>query len=415
MKRSTQIAVLVVCLVAAAGVIVVKSPGLRGAIGLNPPNSAHKSAANGTNMPPAPLVSVVKAETRDFKDQISLTGSLVPREEVLVSAEVDGFAINALHADVGDHVAAGTVLANLSQDQLKAQIAQNNAAVVRASAAIAQAEATIAQVKAGVVQSAGDLSRITKLRGGPAFAQATYDQKLAAADAAKAQLNAANQALAAAQSDKIAQEAAGQQLNIKLAETSIKAPVAGIISQRNAQIGAMASAAGGPLFRIIRDGKIELAADVPEQDLARLRPNMPAIITAVGTPPVKGHIRLISPAIDPITRLGQVRIAVDDPQAAAALGLHSGAFAHAVVTLAARQSVGVPATSVITGVAGSSLMVVADNKVQRQDVVLGVTNGDWTEIRSGLQPGALVMQRAEGFFRTGDVVRPEMSKKVGPS
>ena len=415
MKRSAQITVLALCLVAAAGVFVLKSPGLRADMGLAAPQSTSSSAAKGSIIPPAPLVSVVKAETRDFKDQIALTGSLVPREEVLVSAEVDGFAIDALHADVGDRVAQGAVLANLSQDQLKAQIAQNNAAVVRAGATIAQAKATIAQVKASEVQTAGDLARITKLRGGPAFAQATYDQKLAAADAAKAQLNAARQALAAAQSDKIAQEAAGQQLNIKLAETSIKAPVAGIISQRNAQIGAMASAAGGPLFRIIRDGRIELAADVPEQDLARLRPGMPAVITAVGTAPVKGHIRLISPAIDATTRLGQVRIAVDDLQAAASLGLHSGAFAHALVTLAARQSVGVPATSVITGVAGSSLMVVDDTKVRRQDVVLGITNGSWTEIRSGLQPGAMVMQRAEGFFRTGDVVRPEISKKVGPS
>ncbi len=408
MKRSTQVAVLVVCLVAAAGVVVFKTTSSRAE---HAPSSAARVAAT----PPPPLVTVVKAETRDFKDQIALTGSLVAREEVLVSAEVDGFAIVALHADVGDHVAKGAVLANLSQDQLKAQIAQNNAAVVRAVAAIAQAQATIAQVKASVVQTAGDLVRITRLRNSPAFAQATYDQKLAAADAAKAQLNAAQQALAAAQSDKIAQEAAGQQLAIKLAETSIKAPVAGIISQRNAQIGAMASAAGGPLFRIIRDGKIELAADVPEQDLARLRPNMPALITAVGTAPVKGHIRLISPAIDATTRLGQVRIAVDDPQAAAAQGLHSGAFAHAVVTIAERQSVGVPATSVITGPAGSSLLVVKGTQVARQTVAQGVTNGDWTEIRSGLKPGVMVMQRAEGFFRTGDVVRPEVSNKVGPS
>ncbi len=415
MKRSTQMAIFAVCLVAAVGVVVMKSPGLRADLAAHWQGHPAKVAAAASAQPPAPLVTVVKATTRSFRDQVALTGSLVAREEVLVSAQVDGFAIRALDADVGDHVAAGAVLARLSQDQLQAQIAQNNAAITRAGAAIAQAAATIAQVKASVVQSAGDLVRMQHLRNSPAFAQATYDQKLAAADAAKAQLAAAQQALAAAQSDKISQIAAGKQLAIKLADTTITAPVAGVISQRNAQIGAIASAASGPLFRIIRDDKIELAADVPEQDLARLRTGMAATLTAVGAAPVKGHIRLISPAIDPATRLGQIRIAVDDPVAAAAQGLHIGAFAHALVIVANRQSVGVPATAVMTDVDGASVLVIEGNKVARKQVKLGVTNGDWTEVRSGLPPGAIVMQRAEGFFRTGDRVRPEFSTKVGPS
>ena len=415
MKRSTQSIILIASLAVAAGVVVMKSPKLRADLAAHLPGHGAKVVAAAPAMPPAPLVTVVKVAARDFKDQVALTGSLVPREEVLVSAQVDGFAITALHADVGDHVAAGAVLARLSQDQLQAQIAQNNAAITRASAAIAQAQATIAQVKASVVQSAGDLVRMQRLRNSPAFAQATYDQKLATADAAKAQLAAAQQALAAAEADKISQIAAGKQLAIKLTETTITAPVAGVISQRNAQIGAIASAAGGPLFRIIRDDKIELAADVPEQDLARLRTGMVATLTAVGASPVKAHIRLISPAIDPATRLGQVRIAVDDPEAAAAEGLHSGAFAHALVVVAERQSVGVPATSVMTGVDGASVLVITDDKVQRKPVTLGVTNGDWSEVRSGLQPDAIVMQRAEGFFRSGDNVRPQFSPKVGPS
>ena len=61
-----------------------------------------------------------------------------------------------------------------------------------------------------------------------------------------------------------------REIEVRLSRTEIKAPVAGIVSRKTARIGATASSVGDPLFRIIKDGEIELEGEVPETQVTRL-------------------------------------------------------------------------------------------------------------------------------------------------
>src|SRR5664279_1859341 len=101
-----------------------------------------------------PAVTVTEAKKISFVDNVLVTGSLVPREEVLVSPEIDGYRLTELLAEEGDHVQKGQVLAKLSREILEAQLAQNTASLSKTQAAedqvrnqITESEATLRQVQ----------------------------------------------------------------------------------------------------------------------------------------------------------------------------------------------------------------------------------------------------------------------------
>jgi multidrug efflux pump subunit AcrA (membrane-fusion protein) len=107
----------------------------------------------------APAITVSKVTTNDFVETAAVSGSLIPREEILVSPEIEGLRVLELLADEGDHVTKGQVLARLVSEQIDAQLAQNQANLARSNAAIAQAESQIVQAEAQAKEAAAQLER----------------------------------------------------------------------------------------------------------------------------------------------------------------------------------------------------------------------------------------------------------------
>ncbi|MBV8449290.1 MAG: efflux RND transporter periplasmic adaptor subunit [Hyphomicrobiales bacterium] len=366
-----------------------------------PASPALAGETNATGLPPAPAVTVVKSAAHEFVDRFFVSGTLVPRDEAMVGAQIDGLRIVELLADDGDHVAKGQVLARLDRNQLDALVAENDAALTRADAAITQATSQIGQYEAGLTQAQAELDRARKLDV-QIVTQATLDQKIAAFRTAQSLLAAGKGALAVAEADKASREAERRELMVRIDRTEVKAPVAGIISRRTARLGAVALSASDALFRIITDGAVELEADVPEQWLARLKVGMPSKIGLPGIEgEVEGNVRLVSEEVDKATRLGKVRIAL--PLEAQA---HIGSFASGVVILARRSGVGVPTSAVTRGEDGDFVQVVTDDRIEQRKVVTGITNARLTELREGLAEGEIVVARAAAFLRAGDHVRP---------
>jgi HlyD family secretion protein len=111
----------------------------------------------------APAVTVVRAAERELVERAIVTGTLVPREEVLVAPEVEGLRITEVLVEEGAVVKQGQVLARLSRDILDATLAQNTAALARAEAAIAQAQSQIVQAEAAQTEAAQALERARAL------------------------------------------------------------------------------------------------------------------------------------------------------------------------------------------------------------------------------------------------------------
>ncbi len=354
--------------------------------------------AAGLAEPRPPSVSVVTATTGPIAETAVLTGTLVPREEVLVSPQIEGLAITEILAEEGDSVTAGQVLARLSRDVLTATIAQNAAQISRADAAVAQASSFIQETQATRQQADLALARTRELLQGGNASREIFEQRAALAATTGARVQSATNALRAAEADRALALAQRQELMVRLARTELRAPVAGLVSRRIARLGAVVTGAGDPLFRIIEGGAIELEADVPETQLAKLRPGQPARIDTAGGPRT-GRVRLVSPEVSRTTRLGRVRVEI-----VGAEPLVIGSFARAAVEVARRDGVLAPLSAVLFQPDGAVVQVVRDGVVDTRRVEIGLRAGQQVEIAQGLAPGEEVVSVSGTFIRGGDRV-----------
>jgi HlyD family secretion protein len=185
------------------------------------------------------------------------------------------------------------------------------------------------------------------------------------------------------------------------ATATVTAPVAGTILHRSAIIGTTASARAQPLFEIIPKGELEVSAEVSAGDLARVAPGQKAKVKVIGAGEYPGSVRLVSPAVDPATQQGEVRVFVGaDP------ALRTGAFARAIVTLGENCAVAIPLSAILYGDEGAVVQVVREDHVETRTVETGLGSDGQVQIGKGLAEGDLVVLRAGAFLRDGDPVRP---------
>jgi RND family efflux transporter MFP subunit len=365
------------------------------------------AAAPTAEAPRPPLVTVARVEPADFQDMVLVTGTLVPREEILVSPEIDGLRILELKADEGDRVKAGQVLATMVQETLDAQIAQSDASLAKATAAISQSRSQIAEAEARLKEARAAFERAKPLLKDGHISESVYDQRESAARTAEALLVAAQDGLKVAEADKSQIEAQRRETTFRFKRAEITAPANGLISRRTARIGAMALGSAEPMFRIIENGDIELDADVPETELSKIKLGQHAKIHVAGIPPVDATVRLISPEVDRATRLGRVRLLIGDKP-----GLYIGAFGRGEIETARSRGLAVPSSAVMYGPDGPYVQIVEGDVVVRRSVTLGLQTGVLTEVTQGLSADDLVVAKSGTFLREGDRVRPASPGKT---
>lgn len=364
--------------------------------------AAAESAAVPDAASIAPAVTVVPAASRLIVEQAIVTGTLVPRDEILVAPEIEGYRITELLVEEGAQVARGQVLARLSREMIETQEASNLASIAKAEAAIVQARSQIVQAEAVQTEAALALERArTLVRTGNATA-AVLEQRVSTAQGADGRLASARGGLQLAEADLATARAQATEIALKRARTEIRAPEAGIVSRRTARIGATATATGEAMFRMIARGEIELEGEVPETWMPRIKLGDPARLDLEDGRSLGGRVRRIDPEIDRMTRLGKVRIALDPDPA-----LRIGAFARGKVEVARRTGVAVPLSAVLYAADGSaSVLVVPQDRVEARKVAFGLSADGFMEVRSGVAAGEAVVARASSFLRHGDLVRP---------
>jgi HlyD family secretion protein len=403
MNRKAITAVAVIAVAAAAAAYKIKhSPGAAEAL------KSSKSASDMAQIDAAPIITVVKATVADFRETVLVSGSLVAREEILVAPEIEGLRVVELFADEGSTVRKGQVLARLVSEQLDAQMAQNDASMARNVAAIAQAKSTIVQAEARSKEAKAQLERAEPLKKSGYLSGSTFDARESAASTAASQVIAAQDGLKSAEADKAQVEAQRRELNWKRSNTEVKAPADGVVSHRNGRIGAMATAAGEPMFRIIANSEVELDAEVVETDLVKVKDGQKVRVTAAGSDDVQGAVRLVSPEVDKTTRLGRVRVFLGSRP-----DLKIGAFARGTIETKQSHGIGLPATAVNYGPEGAHVQLVKNDIIERRAVKTGLAEGKLVEIVDGISADDVVVARAGTFLREGDKIRPaEPNNKI---
>jgi len=322
-------------------------------------------------------VTVVPVEMRVLEGGVVASGVLLSREEAAVSAEVSGYRVARVLADIGDVVRAGQPLVQLDDTLLRSQIDQQ--------------AALLAQSQVAAKQAAAQAARVAGLDGLGALSQEQIDERRFSAESAKA---------AAA-----AQAASLRDLTTRAGKMTVRAPVGGVVLQRQVRPGDLSGTGGDPMFRIARDNLVELEAQVPESALAGIRIGAPARVTLPDARRIQGVVRLIGPAVEQETKLGKVRIALPVTP-----GLRPGGYGSAEFTGGGGPTVAVPEAALRYDADGVSVMAVgADNRVKATPVRTGRRGGGYVELVAGPSAGTRVLLGAASFVLEGDVVRPVLA------
>jgi RND family efflux transporter MFP subunit len=185
----------------------------------------------------------------------------------------------------------------------------------------------------------------------------------------------------------------------KLDQTNIRAPVSGLVSARTVVKGQIVTA-GSELLRIVRDGQLELNAQIPEADLPLVHAGQAAKVADEQGHSVTGHVRLVTPQVDTQTRLALARITL--PEGA---GFSSGEFARAEIDVGAQPVLAVPESAVVFRDGKPYVFVVdAANHVHQRGVTPGERGDGYVAITSGLNAGDRAITSGAGFLGEGDLV-----------
>lgn len=319
---------------------------------------------------PSTTISAITTSLVSLPRTIVASGTVTAWEEVPVGAETGGLTATVVHVDEGAFVRQGQALVQMNDTLLRAQLRQQEASVQTAEANASRDEAALA--RAQELKEKGFLS------------QASLDNALADQRASNANLAAARAGLA--------------ETRARVEQAVIRAPISGQVISRNVTRGQIIQP-GVELFRIVRDGRLELDAQVPETELSLLQPGQTARITSSQTAPSTGTVRIVTPEVNPQTRLGVARISLDPSS-----GLKSGMFARAEIEAGTRSAIAVPNAAVIyrENVAGV-YVIAADNTVTFTPVKVLMRN-DTTSSLEGLNEGVRVAVDGAGFLADGDKI-----------
>ena len=358
-----------------------------------------------------PSIIVSKVENRAIVDRVVATGAIKAVDETYVSPLVDGLSIRTLNADVGDRVEADSTLATLNPDMLQLQKSQYAASLAKAKAALAQYQAQLVEAQANAEEAVRVSDRSKKLAEAGSMSTAQRDQEKAAAAAALARVNSAEQLVSVAQADIKVVDAQISDVDLRLARTDVRTPVSGVVSARTAKVGAIANGSGDPLFTIIRDGAVEMKADVTEVDLVKLEIGQRAkVILADGRTEIEGKIRLISPVVDAQTRLGNVYVSLLETGKA-----RVGMYASAQIIVEEKQALVLPLSAVTKDRDGMVARKVQDDVAHVARIETGIQDNGFIEVRSGLSQGDTVITKAGAFVRDGDHIKPVLADAETPS
>ncbi|MGE5564817.1 MAG: efflux RND transporter periplasmic adaptor subunit [Parcubacteria group bacterium] len=320
---------------------------------------------------PALTVTAVTVTPEPLTRTVEASGTITAWQEVPVGAETGGLRAVDVYADEGSYVRQGQVLVKMNDAVLVSQERQQAAALASAKAQLAQASAA--------------LSRAQELKGKGFLSQASLDQALAQQRTAAANVQAAQAALA--------------ETSTRRGQTDVRAPVSGLITSRSVVKGQIV-AAGTELFRLVRDGRLELNAQIPAQDLAAVRAGMPATVMGNGVS-TTGTVRIVTPQVDPQSRVGLARISLSPGS-----GLKPGMFATASIAGGAAPSLTVPAQSIIYRSDQSGVYVLdPTSHVHFRPVKTGQRVADKVEVLAGVNAGERVVGQGAGFLSDGDLVR----------
>jgi RND family efflux transporter MFP subunit len=391
----------VALLAVAAGVVLAILLALR-YLGAAP---ASNSAATTDNRP---RVEVVRPQRATLAQRLQSNATLEAFEESDLFAKVSGY-VSAVRADIGDHVAAGQILAIVDVQEMEKELIEAKAQLDAKQKAHETARREVDHNKANLALQEVTLKRQEILFKGRAITDQTLDEIRSKTEIAKADLGVAeaNRAFAAAQVDVAA--ATVEKIQTLLAYSRIVAPFDGVVSRRLVNRGDLVQAPTAsrttPLFTVQRIDTIRVFCDIPENDVSHLRIGDPVSVKPLGLDgkTFAGTVTRFAFRLNPETRNMRTEIDLPNPDER----LYPGMYAEVSLAMDRRPDVlTVPMSAVGADANGSFVNIVADDHVARLPIKIGLTDNGRVEVMDWLAEDATVIVSAKGAPPPGTAVQP---------
>ncbi|MGE0626119.1 MAG: efflux RND transporter periplasmic adaptor subunit [Pseudomonadales bacterium] len=356
---------------ALAGIVFVAALSLRAT---RSTDVEDRSIAAGSADAAALTVALVQPVAMVWPETVTANGAIGAWQEAVVGAETGGVRLIEVLADVGDQVSKGQELARFDTAPLQAAYAQQKAALAEAQARFEEATA--------------NADRARSLRQTQAISEQDLIKATTTAQAAQAQVEVARARL-------LTQK-------ITLDNARVLAPDDGVISSRNAMLGAV-SAPGMELFRLVRQNRLEWRAELTAAELADIDPGDRATVELANGDAVEGRVRQVAPVLDTGSRTGIVYVALDTDNPAARAGM----FAAGRIFLGQRPGISIPASALVLR-DGREYVFKVDPEIGRVvqvQVATGRREADRVEIVSGIDATDKVVESGGAFLNDGDRVR----------
>jgi multidrug efflux pump subunit AcrA (membrane-fusion protein) len=389
-------------------------------------SSGSAESRGGANRQPEEQVPVIpitiaKSESREMPAYIQATGSMVAQETSNIAPKVAGKVVN-VGVNVGQFVGQGALIAKIDDRDARLRLAEARASVKQAQAAVRQAEArigigpngtfnasTVPEVRAAF---AAHQQNIAVLRQAEANEKRyrdlvetgdvsmvvyegyrlTRDTARNAVNTAKEQLDAAvnnakqnNQAIRIAEANVEAARAQVQTAEQAVADTVVRAPFSGFISERQVAVGEAVTSAT-VLATILRTNPIKIQIQVAEADVPAVTVGrgVSVEVSAYRERRFSGSVIAVNPAVDPTSRSAIVEASIENGDNA----LRPGMFGTARINReGGTVGVFVPKSAVHNDQATQSYraFVIVDGVAKVRVLQLGTEEGDSVQIMSGLQ------------------------------
>jgi membrane fusion protein (multidrug efflux system) len=316
-------------------------------------------------------VEIARAELGSAARYVAATGTIEPIRTVGINAQLTGALLRVL-VEEGDVVQAGALLAQVDSRELEAQM----------TSAAAQLE---------VARKAAERSQT--LFDARANTQADYDRDQAAYAASRA---------------------THDQLKMRLAYASIRAPIAGVILDKRVEAGDIVTGQTR-LFTIGDVSTLVVRVPISELDVTGLTEGDAVEVTADALPgrTLTGRVRRVFPSADTLSRLVPVEVSLT---AASAKAVRPGFLARVNLRLDPRSNVLlIPANALLEDPSGSIVYIVEAGKAARRRVVRGPSYQGRVEIVEGLVPGDSVIVAGNTMVRDGGPIRIVMPSTDAPN
>ena len=343
--------------------------------------AAEAQAAKKKEQAKAPVHELAQGDVaaigaRALSVSLPLSGSLAPLNQATIKAKVSG-EIRETTVQEGQQVSSGQVLLRLDAADQRARLTQQQAMLDEAQARLSMASKNEANSQALLKQKY--------------ISQTAYDTTQNSVDLARASVKSAAAMVEIAR--------------VALADTVIRAPMAGIVSKRHVQAGEKV-APDMPVYTIVNLAQLTLEAPVPSAEIPRIKIGQEVRfkVDGFGARDFSGKVARINPTTESGSRAMLVYIAVDNGDGA----LRGGMFAKgSIVTERSSVAPMVPLTALRTEKHGTVVYAVVDNKVVEQAVTLGLRNEDegYAEVKDGLAPGTRVIVARLDGVKPGHGVR----------